>query len=207
MNIELTFLRHGESLGNAEGRLQGQTDFPLTARGREQAAALASRWKAEGRRFDHVVCSPLLRARQTAAPIAEALELTVEFNHAWMERSFGVFENQLLHEVRKNVPPDELYHLYTPPGNLGESLMDVYTRACHAVQNLLDCNPGRYLIVSHGLFLNMVLYVILGLDAQNYQHGPRFRFGNTAYLNAAYDLAQKKWLVFGFNNQKDWFED
>lgn len=59
----ITLLRHGESVGNAESRWQGQADFPLTDRGREQARALAARWKRENAQFDHVISSPLSRAR------------------------------------------------------------------------------------------------------------------------------------------------
>ena len=62
----ITFLRHGESVGNAEDRFQGQADFPLTEKGRLQAQALARRWQDEGVSFDHCIASPLVRARQTA---------------------------------------------------------------------------------------------------------------------------------------------
>jgi broad specificity phosphatase PhoE len=41
---QITFLRHGESVGNAEERFQGHADFPLTGKGRDQAMALAERW-------------------------------------------------------------------------------------------------------------------------------------------------------------------
>jgi broad specificity phosphatase PhoE len=44
----ITFLRHGESVGNVEDRFQGQADFSLTDKGRLQAQALADRWQAEG---------------------------------------------------------------------------------------------------------------------------------------------------------------
>lgn len=43
----VTLLRHGESVGNAESRWQGQADFPLTRKGRAQAQALAERWQKE----------------------------------------------------------------------------------------------------------------------------------------------------------------
>jgi broad specificity phosphatase PhoE len=98
---------------------------------------------------------------------------------------------------------EELYHLSIPPGNSGESLSVVYSRACQAVNNMLNYEPGRYLIVSHGLFLNLVLYAILGLEAHHYAQGPRFRFGNAGYLGATYNWNQKRWLVHGFKNQED----
>ena len=48
----IVFLRHGESVGNAEDRFQGQADFPLTEKGRDQAKVRAERWLAEGVTFD-----------------------------------------------------------------------------------------------------------------------------------------------------------
>src|SRR5450756_2964317 len=62
----VTFLRHGESVGNLENRFQGHADFPLTETGRAQARALAERWHTEGRLFERVFSSPLARARETA---------------------------------------------------------------------------------------------------------------------------------------------
>ena len=73
-SYDFVFLRHGESVGNAEERFQGQSDFPLTETGREQARALADRWLKEGMKFDLVVTSPLSRAKETAEIIAGKLE-------------------------------------------------------------------------------------------------------------------------------------
>ena len=69
----ITLLRHGESEGNISGVLQGQTDYPLTKTGIEQAQRLASTWKAQDVKFDLIISSPLLRASQTAQIIATNL--------------------------------------------------------------------------------------------------------------------------------------
>ena len=90
----IVFLRHAESVGNAEGYFQGQGDFPLTKRGREQANALAIRWQAENREFDHLIASPLTRTKDTAEIIAAALGMSTvhiaprtdaESSSAWIE--------------------------------------------------------------------------------------------------------------------------
>src|SRR4051795_13095841 len=60
----LILVRHGESTWNAEERLQGQLDPPLSERGREQARTLAG--VADGLPADRVICSDLGRARETA---------------------------------------------------------------------------------------------------------------------------------------------
>ena len=62
---QITLLRHGQSVGNIEGRYQGQADFPLTETGVAQAHALAERWRRAGKVFDGVITSPLTRAVET----------------------------------------------------------------------------------------------------------------------------------------------
>jgi broad specificity phosphatase PhoE len=66
----LIFARHGETAYNAEGRLQGQLDIPLNARGRDQARAVGQTLRARfGAEIDQLeaaeafVASPLKRAR------------------------------------------------------------------------------------------------------------------------------------------------
>ncbi len=68
------FLRHGESVGNVESRWQGQSDYPLTEKGRAQARALAERWKKEDVKFDLIITSTLARAQETAEIVASYLE-------------------------------------------------------------------------------------------------------------------------------------
>src|SRR5512135_1271550 len=85
----VTFLRHGESVGNAEARFQGQSDYPLTETGRLQAQALAERWAREGLQVDLIITSPLARARETAAIVGQGLHVPVEEDPIWMERNAG----------------------------------------------------------------------------------------------------------------------
>ncbi len=73
-SFDIIFLRHGESVGNAESRWQGQADYPLTDKGRQQAQALAERWLTEKRAFDYIISSPLSRASETAEIIRRSPE-------------------------------------------------------------------------------------------------------------------------------------
>src|SRR5512138_1428449 len=88
-SYDFVFLRHGESVGNAESRFQGQADYPLTDVGRLQAQTLAERWKREGMRLDVAITSPLARARETAEIISQLLGVPVEEDPIWMERNAG----------------------------------------------------------------------------------------------------------------------
>ena len=71
--MELLIVRHGESVANAEGRMQGQTDYPLSPTGERQAEVLGRFLKSAGFAFDAAYTSPLTRARATALTLTRAL--------------------------------------------------------------------------------------------------------------------------------------
>jgi len=200
----ITLLRHGESLGNYEGRHQGQADFPLTDKGRDQTRALVERWKAEGKTFDLIISSPLARARETAEIISAEFSLPLEFNSLWMERDNGLMAGLSPEEVRDTLPEPGFVHPYLAIGQTGESQWELYLRAGNAVQKLLNHPPGNYLVVSHGGFLNMFFYAILGITPQPNFHGPRFRFNNTAFATINYNPATHRWYILGVNDYHHW---
>jgi len=86
-------------------------------------------------------------------------------------------------------------------GESGESNWDLYLRAGAVVQKLVNRPGGNYLVVSHGGFLNRVLYVILGIVPQVNFSGARFRFGNTSFAVVLYNPVRHIWLVERFNQQ------
>ena len=200
----VTFLRHGESVGNAESRWQGQADFPLTDRGRSQAQALADRWKREKIRFDYVISSPLSRARETAEIIASKLGLNVEFEPLWLERDNGAFSGLTQHEVRQNFTHPDFTTPYDSVGNDGEGDWELFLRAGQALHDLLKREPARYLIVSHGGMLNQLMHAVMGIMPQANNAGVRFRFGNTAFAQLLYFPNQHRWAVDKLNDHAHW---
>ena len=62
----LYFVRHGESEWNVLKKICGQTDVPLTDKGREQARTSAAKIIERGIKADEIWCSPLQRAKETA---------------------------------------------------------------------------------------------------------------------------------------------
>jgi len=201
VRYNITLLRHGESVGNAEGKHQGQSNFPLTDKGESQSHALAQRWLSENRTFDLIISSPLSRARQTAEILSQSLHILLEFNDLWMERNNGVLAGLRPEEAIQTYPRPPFIHPYLPIGQTGESQFELYLRAGNAVQNLLHHTSGNYLVVSHGGILNMVLYAILGITPQANFYGPRFRFGNTAFATLSYNPGEHKWYVYGINDR------
>ena len=202
----LTLLRHGESTGNAENRLQGQSDYPLSEKGRAQAQALAARWQAEGVSFRVAIASPLLRARETAEIVAGALNVPLEFDPLWMERHNGKMSGLLQDEARALYPDQGFVNPYQPLAETGEGDWQLYLRAGQALYNLLQRPPGRYLVVSHGGTLNMTLYAILGITPQANYQGPRFQFKNTSFSHVSYSPERHRWRVEVIGDRAHWEE-
>ena len=196
---QLVFLRHGESLGNAQARWQGQSDYPLTEKGRAQVKALAERWKSENVNFDLVLSSPLGRAKETAEIIALALALKVEFDNVWLERAIGEMEGLTAEEVRQK-PRPPFTTPYDPVGGDGEGDWALYLRAGQALHNLLKRPAGSYLIVSHGGMLNQVMHAVTGLAPHVDPSGVRFRFENTAFSRVIYYPHQHRWAIDAVND-------
>jgi 2,3-bisphosphoglycerate-dependent phosphoglycerate mutase len=141
-SYHITFLRHGESVGNAEDRFQGHADFPLTRKGRAQARALAERWQAEAMTFDQCIASPLLRACQTAEIISKVLKIPLELDPDWMEINNGLLAGLTPEEAAQVSPRPGFITPYTRYGETGESRWEVYLRAGRAIQHILDRRPG-----------------------------------------------------------------
>ncbi len=192
---QLYLLRHGESTGNANGYHQGQYDFPLSEKGIQQAQRLASLWQAKKLHFDQIISSPLSRARQTAEIIAQTLFLPIEFDPIWMERDAGVISGLHPQEAQKLYPRPEFMSLYDKIGKTGESQWELFLRAGKAIESILSRPPARYLIVSHGGILNMVLYVTLGIFPQPNFHGAQFLFTNTGFAILNFYPQTHNWLL------------
>jgi broad specificity phosphatase PhoE len=193
------FLRHGESIGNAEARWQGQSDYALTEKGRLQAQALAKRWRAEGVKFDLILSSPLVRARETAEIVAAAVGAGVELDPILMERHIGEMEGLTADEVRKRPQPPYVTP-YDSIGGEGEGDWALFLRAGQALHGLLQRSPGSYLIVSHGGLLNQLMNAIVGIAPHVDPSGVRFRFENTAFARVIYYPHQHRWAIDALND-------
>jgi 2,3-bisphosphoglycerate-dependent phosphoglycerate mutase len=182
--IEITLLRHAESVGNAEGVHQGQSDYPLNAQGEAQSHKLQERWAREGRTFDRIISSPSTRARRTAEIVNEALKLPIEFDEDLLERAKGELEHMGFDAAVDRF--GEIQSVYQRWGGSGESDYLVYLRAARAFQALVRRGSGKWLVVSHGSLLNMLMRVALGLPLQFRGSGANFHILNTAFTDLVY---------------------
>ncbi|MEI7547759.1 MAG: histidine phosphatase family protein [Actinomycetota bacterium] len=124
----LYLVRHGRTAANAESRLQGRLDLSIDEVGRRQAAALGALLT----KVDRLVCSPLLRARQTA----EVFGMEPEIDERWQEMDFGVMDGRPMAEVTPEMwrrwmnDPD-----FAPEG--GETLHELAERVWAACAGLI----------------------------------------------------------------------
>lgn len=196
----LIFLRHGESVGNAEGYYQGQKDYPLTSRGRNQIKRLISRWQVDGTHIDKIITSPLIRSKETAEMIGETLGCPVEQDADWRERDMGLLTGVLRQSPDSIYPRPEFFTPYENMAETGEGNWALYLRAGRAIHRILQQPPARYLIISHGVILNQALHVVLGMTPQASGQGVHFRFVNAAFATVYYDPSKHKWVVWGLND-------
>ena len=139
--IAFWFLRHGETDWNAQGLSQGRSDIPLNATGRAQAARAAR--TLAGHRFGSIVASPLSRARDTAAAVAETLGMTFTLDDDLQEVGFGEQEGEPMGDWYDDWIADR----YTPPG--AETFAGLRARTVAAI-NRATALPGPVLVVAHG---------------------------------------------------------
>lgn len=177
MNVRLYLVRHAESTWNAEGRVQGQADPPLSERGLAQAERLAERFRGEP--IDALYSSPLERARQTAERIAEATALETQIDDRLKEHNMGLFTGLVWREIVEQFPEFArawMERAMDMPG--GEKQAAFHMRATGVMQDIAARHPdGRIVVVSHGGILGEYLAHLLGLDPER---RPPFRFDNAS---------------------------
>lgn len=163
---ELLLIRHGETDWNRRQCFQGQIDVPLNERGLAQAARLGAH--LAGERLDGLVVSDLVRTRQTAAPLAEALGLSPRYTPALREQAFGILEGMTFDEIRVKHPTEFALWArqepdYALPGG-AESRLHFHQRVIGALGELAQAHPGQRLaVVTHGGVLDMVWRSAKGL--------------------------------------------
>jgi glucosyl-3-phosphoglycerate phosphatase len=158
MPDRLILVRHAESTFNADERLQGQLDPPLSARGRAQARALAA--IVDGVPEDRVVCSDLSRARETA----ELLGLRdVRLDPRWREIDVGEWGGRTAAEIDAQSP--ELTNWRGGPrvARDGEPWPAFAARVGGAIDELVGAG-GPWLVVCHGGCIRVAAARVTGAD-------------------------------------------
>jgi probable phosphoglycerate mutase len=188
--MELILIRHGESTANASGVWQGQLDFPLSDRGREQAR-LAGRALA-GTPVHGLYASPLLRAFETAELLAREAGFDVEAVplDGLKERRGGLLEGTTADE-RMDRDPALMRKWLSLPEEAGWDLVgaetdeEVLGRFEAAIADAMGRHgPGeRVIVVSHGGAMRAYLRDRFGPDVLS----GRLRAQNASITRVAWD--------------------
>lgn len=154
--MKIILLRHGETIWNSEGRLQGRQNIPLTDNGVEQIRITGTHLASADIHIDHILSSPLQRAYKSAEIIAQALDYAAEdirTSPLFLERSFGECEGFAYDEAMDKYP-DGNY-----PGM--ETLDTLYERAAETIKYLCANYPNQTILAaSHGAFIKAVLGIV-----------------------------------------------
>ena len=191
---ELLLIRHGETLWNQQGRMQGQNDSPLTPLGLTQARQLGKRLATVS--FTTLYSSDLGRAHQTARCIADATGHEIVADERLRERHFGIFEGMTNNEIKSQHP--ELYELFAKrlpdfcmPG--GESAAQFSVRCVGALEGIAARHDGETIaVVTHGLVLDALYRKAVNLALEKPRGFPllncsvnTFRYDGTRWLAVA----------------------
>ena len=165
----IMLIRHGQTAWNegaGEERFRGRTDLPLNDSGQAQALAVARRLEKEP--VAALYASPLLRTRQTAAPLAERLGLQVRAHGGLIDIDYGQFQG-LTHGEAATLYADTYSAWQTMPGKVrfpgGESLGEVQGRLVALLDEMTTRHPGQTVaLVGHQIVNKVLACTLLGLD-------------------------------------------
>jgi broad specificity phosphatase PhoE len=164
-------LRHGETEWNAENRLCGRTDVPLSKVGCRQAKSLAQCLKSIP--FEALYSSPLKRALETARIISESVGLQPVPDQRLVELDYGQWEGKTLAEIMEN-DPKTFCAWDADPGQVapagGESGLEAQQRVVSFLDFLAARHPqGHVLVVFHKTVCRLAICHAPGMFPSEYR--------------------------------------
>ena len=208
----LWVVRHGQSAGNvardaAEAAglpmielAERDIDVPLSELGRTQAQALGQ-WFGKlpkDQQPEVLLCSPYVRARQTAKLLLESagIDVRLRIDERLREKEFGIIDRLTVHGIRAKFPELQAQRshvgkfYFRPPG--GESWCDVILRLRSGIEMVTREHGGqRVLVVGHQVIVNCMRYLIECLDeAQSLAIDRRGDVPNCGVTSYRYDASK-----------------
>jgi len=195
MGIIIYLVRHGETTYNAEGRIQGHSDAPLSEVGMRQSRAVAGR--LAGERFSAVYSSDLGRARATAEIVSEGRELAVEQTSLLREANLGVLQGLTRTEMDERYPID-LHEWRRNPRTMRPPGAETHEQVIERCRLFLTQTAARHkdgqtlLVVGHGGSLRGLVIAALGLPVETYR---RLHFSNAGLSILEVGESPALWLL------------
>lgn len=175
--MEIFLIRHGQSVGNTAPD-QDMPDSPLTEKGMIQARLVADYLSDKG--IAAIYSSPLIRAMQSAQPLAKLLGLPIQIMKSLYEvREGSRYEGPSPQQLMKLVPEARFEDTIGEEGWIcpgGDQPETVRARAQEALHQLQSCGKRKIAVFCHGNFNEYVIREVLGIA--NSEH-VRFTQENT----------------------------
>ncbi len=172
----LYFVRHGQSVWNAENKICGAVDIPLSAQGHLQAQETGRRILESGISFDEILSSPLQRAAETARHISEMTGVPMRTEARLTEQAFGRYEGAPRDSEEFQLSKEHFADRYDG----GESMLHLAQRVYNLLDELKHDPEGKtYMLVAHkgiGRAVNSYFYSMTNREYA------RFRMENCSVL-------------------------
>ncbi len=187
---QIITIQHTQSVHHTNGMVGSWTDWHLTDLGRAQAERIAQRLHPmlEGRRWT-LYSSDLLRARETAAPLAELLQVQPILRAELRERNLGPAVGKSVEWLRKNLEMQER----TVDDRLfqdAESRRDAWNRLLPFFEEIMRSEEENIILVSHGDLLSIFNVMWLGLPVEAMNGVDLFGMaGGVSFFHVAEDRA------------------
>lgn len=159
--MNLYIVRHGQTNYNLNGIIQGCSNIPLNSTGINQANKL--KVEIDKLKIDLVICSPLLRTKQTASILCKNRNIKTIYDNRIIERNFGILERQSIKKYNS-----KLYWNYKLNYDIGENVEKI-SELFLRTKLFLDDIKSKYsdkniLIVSHGATIRALHFNIKGFS-------------------------------------------
>ena len=187
---QIITIQHTQSEHHTNGMVGSWTDWPLTETGRAQAERIAQRLlpHLQGKTWT-LYSSDLLRAQQTAAPLAEALGVTPTLQTELRERNLGPAVGKSVQWLRENLEMQERTvddRLFSS----AESRRDAWNRLAPFFARLMASPEENIILVSHGDLLSIFNAMFLGLPVEAMNSLDLYGLaGGVSFLHVAEDRA------------------
>ncbi len=146
------FIRHGESEWNVKDKICGATDIPLTEKGHEQAILTGKKFLELGYTADEILCSPLMRAADTAKHISEITGIPLRVEPRLVEQNFGIWEGT---SPRSSEGFFKAKQCFINSFGNGESMFRVAQRVYNLLDELHE-DEKTYVLVAHNGIVRFV---------------------------------------------------
>ncbi len=166
---KIILIRHGQTTGNKQGKLYGNTNIQLSAEGIKQAKLLAQNFPVC--RIDSLYASDLSRAYDTALYVSKRFCCDIIINKNLREMNFGEWEGLTYQEIACRWPKEAEIYISKPdklqiPG--GETFIVLQQRALRTIYRIIEDNKNKTaVVITHGAFIAALLTAVMHMPLRN----------------------------------------